>query len=344
MVLVRASLAQAFARTRDRVLLGVAAALALAWVANGGGLPLLPAGYGAGVLAAAVAAGGGLHGRLLARLDALVTHTPLAADALGRGPAGGYLAAVHGAAMLCLAAALHASGSPAGWAMVAYAGGVAIATGVATLRQDGRAAAAPARAARATDAPPATRWRALLMTVVRQQTWPGGTRLQIAALFLLAAALPTAAALLVPLVRAHEDLRVAAFAAPAGIALVRAAQVDDALVRFASFAGFGLGRTWAAHVPAPLLFFALAAAFACVTGYELPAVAAGLGVLAMLILTARVMLHRLYDRRRAAVILSLSAVAASVLGGTAPAVLAAALPAWLLWFGLRARRTTWDMP
>lgn len=321
----------------------MAAVLALAWAADGHGLPPVPDRAAPAVLALAALLGAGLQGRLLARLDALAADTPLAADALGRRPASGYVAAVHAMVLLAGTALLRASGGAAGLAVVAYVAGVAIATGVARLQQRDRTVAAPGPG-QTVGALPGTRWRALLIAVVRQQTWPGGTMAQIAALFIAAAAVPTVAALLAPAVAIHEDLRVAVFAGPAGIALVRGAQVDDALVRFASFAGFGLGRTWAAFAPAPALFFALAAAFAVTTGSVLPGVAAGLGVLALLILTARVMLHRLYDRRRAAVILSMSAVAASALGGTAPYGLAVALPAWLLWFGLRARRVTWDMP
>ena len=230
--LFRISFPDAFARTRDRLLLALVTLFALLWLSDKLGSLALPAESPRTFWLAALAVlpAFAWHRQLMARLAWLAEHSAVAPAAIERRSRRAYLLAAHsliavplliGAIVLCQAAGLAV-------AAVAYAVGLGIA-GVLPIRIISRDAPSHRRAASVGRAP-------MLGAILRRQTL-GSASPGPAALLIVAAvfALTAAAAWLTR--DLADALRLSGPVLPSLLALLVASRLDAGLIGFLPYAG-----------------------------------------------------------------------------------------------------------
>lgn len=334
---LRNGFADAFATTRDRLLLAIVGAIGAALLADAARSPPHDWRLVAGAL---LLFGAGVQARVARALNDFVRDSPLAADALEATARRRYLATWH---LTALAAAgvvmllLTPSRLPL---LPAYACGTLAAV-------CWRALPRPKRTMRHS-APPRTRvarpggtWRALAQAIATRQIG-FGDNVPARALFVVLAGMATAAgAAFARNVAGVPPAQTVLLVVVVGTVLLLS-RIDHAVVRFAAFAGHGAAGSVAAHAVALATAGVALVVLALPIGGARPAAAAALIVAAgLFVLMLRVLAYRLYAKRGADLLLAFIFVGIGSVLSTAPFLVPPLLLGVAAVLGVRARGTTW---
>ena len=324
LALFRRSFADAFGRTRDRILLVVALALAVlavpAWLQELAAHRLPPEAAWAAL--AAFLPGHGCQRLVAERLRRLVEDSAIAADALDPASTRRYFALAHLPFLAVTLAALLILASATGIALVPALGLVAYAAGAAVgSRGRGRPTSAWAAADRRRERHPALGHRAAFLAVLRRQTLDS-RRPAVAALVMSAAVcVATAAAAFV-----GESFgsvgALAIAAAPSLAAAAILARLDAEMLGFLPYAGYGPGFSAFAVAALPVACLAAASVGALAAGFSDAAALLFVLILlyALVAVTsiARAWLYPGRSRRSVDVQIQIEIVAAASLAATFP--------------------------
>ena len=339
---LRNGFADAFATTRDRVLLAIVTAVGAALLADAARSQAPPPDWRL-AMGALLLFGAGVQAGLGQALDDFVQDSPLAADALEEATRRRYLATWH---LIALAAAgvvvLLLMPSRLPLLLPAYAGGTVAAVCWRALprpRRIMRHAPPMARVAR-----PGGTWRALARAVATRQMSLRGSVAARAFVVILVGAGTAATAAFARNTAGVPPVQTVLFVAVIGTVLLLS-RVDHAVVRFAAFAGHRAAGSVAAHATALATAGVALVVVALPVGGARPAAAAALIVAAgLFVLMLRVLAYRLYAKRSADLLLAFIFVGIGSVLSTAPFLVPPLILGVAVVLGTRARATTWLSP
>lgn len=151
--------------------------------------------------------------------------------------------------------------------------------------------------------------------------------------------------LILPGLGAFDPAREAVFAGILGaIAALVLTMVDDSAVRFMTLSGYPAGRIVGRQARPLLLCLALTVPVAFILSGSLTAVVmAGVGATALVLMVARILAYRVYDRRIADVLLGVCAMVCAVAGVTFPPAVPVIVLAVLWALARRSGPATWSL-
>jgi hypothetical protein len=258
-------------------------------------------------LALGAAAGLAFGRMVIARLRHHAADGPLAVAALHSPSRWCYVAIIHLAATMTLAAIVTiARPGLIAWSLAAYLLGAAIAHTAPAF--DIRQAAT-------------ARFRRRVALIGGLYRAAGIAELAFAAAIIASTTLPPVA-------------RMVAIGVAAALPMLLLTMVDDVVVRFMALAGHGVAATIGRHARAGTLFAVIAASIALATaGLAAAALALSIGAIILAWLALRVILYRLYARRLADLLLIGIAAVVALIATSLPIVLpvVATILVWRLW-------------